>query len=187
MALNIRTYGDPVLRQASSPVAQVTDALRELADGMLETMAEANGLGLAAQQVGRTEALCVIHVPAELDVGAEGERLNPDVEMPLVLFNPEIVERSEEMQTGDEGCLSFPGIYASVERHWAVIVRHLDRHGETREIRVEGLLSRAIQHELDHLKGVLLCDRMSQVKRMALSGKLKRLRRDTKQELASIR
>lgn len=146
---------------------------------MLETMYAEEGVGLAAEQVGRTESVCVVDVPAAADKDEKGERLNPDVPMPLVLINPKIVEASDETATAEEGCLSFPGIYAPIARPAGVRVRFLDRDGKQREYPLKGLVGRAVQHEMDHLAGVLIVDRMSPVKKIALSGRLKRLRKDT--------
>ena len=184
MSFEIVTFGDPVLRVRSSPVSRVTIEFKHLVDGMLETMHQAEGLGLAAQQVGRTDSLCVIHLPSELDVAEEGgPRLNPDIEMPLIMFNPKIVSRGSELVRRDEGCLSFPGIHTAVQRVAELEVAFVDWKGELKTLRCRGLLARAVQHELDHLAGVLLVDRMSPVKKISLSGKLKRLREETEERL----
>ena len=186
--LAIQNYGAPVLREKAREVESVTPELRKLAKDMVFTMHRANGVGLAAQQVGRTEAVCVIDVPAEYDVeerGKGGARLNPDVEMPLVLFNPRIVEASEdEVRSEDEGCLSFPGINGSVERPWRVRVAYLDVEGKEREVALQGYVARAAQHEIDHLNGTLFVDRFNYVKRLAVRGKLKKLKEETLEELA---
>ena len=186
--LAIQNYGAPVLREKAREVESVTPELRKLAKDMVFTMHRANGVGLAAQQVGRTEAVCVIDVPAEYDVeerGKGGARLNPDVEMPLVLFNPRIVAASEdEVRSEDEGCLSFPGINGSVERPWRVKVAYLDVEGKEREVALQGYVARAAQHEIDHLNGTLFVDRFNYVKRLAVRGKLKKLKEETLEELA---
>jgi len=184
MSFEIVTFGDPVLRIRSSPVSRVTTEFKRLADGMMETMFEAEGVGLAAQQVGRTDSLCVIHIPPELDVEEEGgSRLNPDVEMPLIMFNPKIVLRGGEVTRRDEGCLSFPGIHTAVQRVREVDVAYVDWKGELITLHCRGLLARAVQHELDHLDGVLLVDRMSPVKKISMAGKLKSLRQETEERL----
>lgn len=184
MKLKIRTYGDPVLRQKAQSVTALTDALRQLADDMLETMYAVRGLGLAAQQVGETCALCVVDVPPALDVEEEnGPRLNPDVNMPLILFNPVIRTESAEKITCEEGCLSFPDIQTPIRRASEVVVGFMDRDGREREVKVRGWVARAIQHELDHLQGILMVDRMSPVKKISLSGQLKRLKKETLAEL----
>ncbi|MEI8351764.1 MAG: peptide deformylase [bacterium] len=178
MSFEIVTFGDPVLRVRSSPVSRVTIEFKHLVEGMLETMHQAEGLGLAAQQVGRTDSLCVIHLPSELDVAEEGGgRLNPDIEMPLILFNPKIISRSSAVVRRDEGCLSFPGIHTAVQRADELDVVFVNWKGESKTLHCRGLLARAVQHELEHLDGVLLVDRKSTIKKISMSGKLKRLRK----------
>ncbi len=177
MEYEILTYGNKLLRCKSTPVEEVTDEIRVLAQDMLKTMYASDGLGLAAEQVGRDEAICVIDIPPMRDEETGTPmRENPDVRMPLVLVNPRIIERDGE-QVGSEGCLSFPGIFVSVKRAEAVTVEFLDMENEPRSVHATGLLARAIQHELDHLDGVLLVDRMSPVQKVAVAGKLKKLRK----------
>lgn len=180
MALELVTYGDPVLRVRATPVDRVTPDWKRLVDGMMETMYTHSGVGLAAQQVGQTIAVCVIDIPPDLDVDKEGGvRLHPDLPMPLVMFNPEIVARTKALERADEGCLSFPGIHTGVQRSPELTVAFTDWKGERRTLSCRGLLARAVQHELDHLNGVLLVDRMSSVKKISLAGALKRLREET--------
>ena len=184
MKLKIRTYGDPILRKRAQPVAGVTDDLRRLADDLLETMYAACGLGLAAQQVGETCALCVIDIPEAMDVEEEkGPRLNPEVSMPLILFNPIIRLERPKKKSSDEGCLSFPDIHCPVRRAVEVTLAYTDREGRVGELTAKGLLARAIQHELDHLAGVLLVDRMSPIKKISLAGQLKKLKKETLDDL----
>ena len=183
MSLPICTYGNPVLREKAVEVKEVDDSIRSLAEEMLATMHWERGLGLAAEQVGRTERMCVIDIPPESDVGENDERDNPDVEMPLVLVNPRITGHTDEVQNGQEGCLSFPDIFAHVERWYEVDVEYTDLDGNRKTVHGKGLLARALQHELDHLDAVLLVDRMSHVKKVAIGGKLKRLAKKTKQAL----
>jgi peptide deformylase len=152
--LDIRVLGDPILRQETVPVTEVTDELRRLIDGMFETMYAAKGIGLAAPQVGRTERLTVIDVDEE----------------PLVLINPEIVLAEGKIK-GEEGCLSIPEIYGDVERAGRVVVRALDRDGKQFEIEGEELLSRCLQHEIDHLHGKLFIDYLSVLKRRSAMSK----------------
>lgn len=174
MAVNpIVKFGHAVLREKATPVAVVDDGIRELVADMLASMYAENGVGLAAEQIGRTEAICVIDVPAEQACG---------VKMPLVLINPEIIESAGE-QVGQEGCLSFPDIYINVKRAQCVKATYLDVEGREQTVDATGLLSRAIQHELDHLNGVLLVDRMSPVQKVANAGKLKRLKRSAKRDV----
>ena len=188
MSFEIVTFGDPVLRVRATPVPRVTTEYKQLVDGMMETMHIAEGVGLAAQQVGRTVSLCVIDIPPELDVEDEGgARLNPDIQMPLVMFNPKIVSRGGVETRRDEGCLSFPGIHTAVQRTAEVEVAFVDWKGELRTLRCRGLLARAVQHVLDHLDGVLLVDRMSPVKKISLAGKLKRLREETEERRLELK
>lgn len=148
--LPIRVLGDPVLRERTRPVGAVTDELRALVGDMLETMYAAEGIGLAAPQVGRTERVTVV------DLG-EGDG-------PLVLVNPEIVSRAGS-ERGEEGCLSIPEIFGDVDRATDVVVRALDRDGAPIEVAATGLLARCILHEVDHLDGRLFIDYLSPIKR----------------------
>lgn len=180
MSLPICTYGNPVLRKKAVEVKEITGEIHELAKDMLETMYEEHGVGLAAEQVGSTHRIFVIDIPADSDMEDDGTRENPDVAMPLVLINPQVTGHTEDIQVGPEGCLSFPDIFANVERWYEVDAEYTDLEGKVRQVHAKGLLARAIQHELDHLDGILLVDRMSSVKKVALSGKLKRLVKETK-------
>ena len=155
--LDIRVLGDPILRQSTVPVQQITDDLRTLVADMFETMHHARGIGLAAPQVGRTERLAVIEI--------EGE--------PLVVINPEIVETSSGKAKAEEGCLSIPDIYADVERPKDVVVRAMNLEGDTYEIQANELLARCLQHEIDHLDGKLFLDYLSVLKRTAALTKWK--------------
>lgn len=145
---------DPVLRQVSAPVEAVSDELRRLADDMLETMYDAPGIGLAAIQVGVPRRLLVI------DLAREGEDPKPQV-----FINPEILSFSETRSVYEEGCLSIPDYYAEVERPAQIRVSHLDRDGKQLEVEAEGLLATCLQHEIDHLNGVLFIDHISRLKR----------------------
>ena len=163
MALRpIRTYPDPVLAVPTQPVAAIDAEVRELVRDMAETMYAAPGIGLAANQVGVGRRVAVI------DPG------DPKVHQGLiVLINPEIVEREGQI-VWEEGCLSLPGVYEDVERAESVAVRALDLDGRERTIRAQGLLAVAIQHEIDHLDGVLLLDHFSSLKRNLLKRRLRR-------------
>ena len=184
MSFEIVTFGDPILRSRAKPVVRVTSEYKHLVDGMMEAMHAAEGIGLAAQQVAQTVSVCVIDIPAELDVEEEGgPPLNPGIPMPLVMFNPKILSKGGAMTRRDEGCLSFPGIHSAVQRSVEVEVAFVDWKGELKTLRCRGLLARAVQHELDHLDGVLLVDRISPVKKISMAGKLKRLREETEERL----
>ena len=183
MILPILEYGDPILRAKGKPIDNIDDRIRELAANMIETMHAANGVGLAAQQVGEALQLTVLDVslvedrPSTLKVdGKDGE---PKTAMPLVLINPEI-ELHGAAEPGVEGCLSFPEITGDIERANTVIVRAQTLEGGTIEIEASGFLARAIQHEGDHLNGILFIDRMNSAAKAALSSRLKRLQKETR-------
>ena len=156
----IRVFGDPVLRKMCRPVEQVDAEIRQLVDDLIETMYEADGIGLAAPQVG---------VPLRAFVYDVRE----DNVLPGVLINPEIVERAGVVKE-EEGCLSIPGLSELVERAARVVVRGLDAGGEAVEMEADGLFSRCLQHECDHLDGVLFIDRLSPLKRKMLLRKWKK-------------
>jgi peptide deformylase len=179
----IITYGNPALRKKATPIKSVDAAIRKLAKDMLDTMYASKGVGLAAQQVGRTEAICVIDVPPQRVEGSPGSAsaANDEVPMPLIMINPQI-EATVGLQTGDEGCLSFPEIFVRIKRAEEVTVSFLNLHNKAETARLMGLAARAVQHELDHLKGVLLVDRMSVVQKIGVAGKLKRLKKQAAAE-----
>lgn len=183
MSLPICTYGNPILRSKAVEVMAVNDDIRALAEEMFETMYAEKGVGLAAEQVGRTERMFVVDIPPDGDVGDDGQRENPGMDLKIVFINPKIVGRSDSVQVGPEGCLSFPDIFANVERAYEVDAEYIDLDGMPQRIHAKGLLARAIQHELDHLDGILLVDRMSHVKKVSMTGKLKRLVKETKKKL----
>jgi peptide deformylase len=158
--LKIYTYPDEVLKKKAQPVKVVDDDMKKLIDDMAETMYTAPGVGLAANQVGVLKRVVVIDV--EYTDGA------PHL---FAFVNPEIVERSGKC-ISEEGCLSLPGINEEVERAEKVVVRALDRNGDSFELTAEGFLAAAVQHELDHLDGVVLLDRLSFLKRRMLSREL---------------
>jgi peptide deformylase len=183
MILQILEYGDPVLRAKGKPVENIDDRIRELAANMVETMHAANGVGLAAQQIGEALQLTVLDVslvqdrPSSLKV--DGKEIDPNTAMPLVLINPEI-ELCGETEVGAEGCLSFPEITGEIERAKSVIVRAETLEGDIIEMEASGFLARAIQHEGDHLNGILFIDRMNSAAKAALSSRLRRLQKETR-------
>ena len=174
MLLEIVKYGSGVLRETALPVAAVTPALVKTAEDMLETMYKAKGVGLAAQQVGRTEAMCVIDVPASCEDDEATKAFNSAVAMPLVMFNPVIVAK-EGSQDGKEGCLSFPNMSAPLERAAQVTCQYTDLSGRPQIITARGFLARAIQHETDHLAGVLYVDLLDDAERKRLAARLEKL------------
>ena len=183
MILPILEYGDPILRAKGKPIDNIDDRIRELAANMIETMHAANGVGLAAQQVGEALQLTVLDVsviedrPSTLKV--DGKDIDPKAAMPLVLINPEI-KLHDATEMGVEGCLSFPEVTGDIERAKSVIVRAQTLEGSTIEIETSGFLARAIQHEGDHLNGILFIDRMNSAAKAALSSRLKRLQKETR-------
>ena len=162
---------DPRLRTISKPVDTVDDELRTLIADMFETMYEAPGIGLAAVQVGVPKRLLVIDLQEEDD--AEGK----PIRTPRVFINPELFDPSEEQTIYNEGCLSVPDQYAEVERPAAVHARWLDEKGARHEERIEGLLAICLQHEMDHLEGILFIDHLSRLKREMVLKKLEKARR----------
>lgn len=145
---------DPLLRQKSMPIERVDQDVRKLADDMLETMYDAPGIGLAAIQIGIDRRMLVI------DLSKEDEERKP-----LVVINPEILSSSDERSTYEEGCLSIPDYYAEVERPARITLKYLDREGREQQIEADGLLATCLQHEIDHLNGVLFIDHISRLKR----------------------
>ncbi|HEV2573370.1 MAG TPA: peptide deformylase [Beijerinckiaceae bacterium] len=152
---------DTRLRAVSAPVTAVDDGVRTLLDDMLETMYDAPGIGLAAIQIAVPKRVIVVDVAKREEEGEE----NPEKKNPIFLINPEIVLASEETSIYEEGCLSIPEFYAEVERPARVRVRYLDRMGITQELDADGLLATCLQHEIDHLNGVLFIDHISRLKR----------------------
>lgn len=173
-------FGDQVLRAVGARVEQLNEDVQRLVADMLETMRHADGVGLAAQQVGVALQVAVVDVsdaenrPSRMWIG--GEEVNPVLHMPLVLINPELT-LSPEKEVGQEGCLSFPKMTADIVRSARVRCRAINHQGVQLDFESEGLLARAVQHEVDHLNGVLFIDRMNSAAKASLAGKLKRLAR----------
>jgi len=186
MILEVVKYGHPVLRQKGARLEKITAQIKELIADMLETMHSAKGVGLAAQQVGRALQLTVLDVRAATDRPSTFHRDGKEVEigevMPLILINPEVKPIGESV-AGSEGCLSFPEIYAEISRPAEAEVRAMNEKGEEIEFRCGGLLARAIQHEWDHLQGILYIDRMARVDKDELKSQLDELQARTKAEL----
>ncbi len=183
MVLEIVKYGNPVLRAKGLEVSDGDERARKLADDMLETMRAANGVGLAAQQIGVPIQLAVIDVsgvedrPSEMIIG--GKSVEIAAFMPLILLNP-VIELGKDTEEGSEGCLSFPEISGDIVRSSSVKVKARKLDGSAIEFEARGLLSRAVQHEVDHLNGILFIDRMNSAVRTGLAGKLKRLQRQSR-------
>jgi peptide deformylase len=170
--LEILTLPDPILRQQSAAVGTVTDATRRFMDELLATMYVAPGIGLAAIQVGEPVRIITIDVSRE-----------EDARTPLFLINPEIVWRSEDERSSyEEGCLSIPDYYAEVERPARVKVRYVDYFGKAQEIDADGLLATCVQHEVDHLNGVLFIDYLSKLKRDLVVRKFTKIAREKERQ-----
>ena len=188
MILEVVKYGHPVLRQKGVRIEKITPEIKKLIADMFETMRASHGIGLAAQQIGRALQLTVIDVREAKDrpswLQLDGQPADVNELMPLVLINPEL-KPGGEPATGGEGCLSFPEIFAEIIRPESVEVKALNEKGEPIEFRCGGLLSRAIQHEADHLNGILFIDRMSRKTKEELQPELDELQAQTKAELES--
>jgi peptide deformylase len=183
MILEIVKYGTPVLREKGRLVKEVDDKVKDLAENMIETMRAANGVGLAAQQVGVPIQLTVIDVAGIEDrpsaMWIDEKEVPLEEHMPLILLNP-VLKLSEEKEVGNEGCLSFPDVTAEITRSTGVRCTAQLLDGTKIEFDAAGLLARALQHETDHLNGVLFIDRMNAATKASLAGKLKRLQKETR-------
>lgn len=166
----------PILKQKAKPVPEVTDEIRQFLDDMLETMYNAPGIGLAANQVGDLRRLVVMDC-----VGKDDEEEAPE---PVQMINPEIIAESEELAPYEEGCLSIPEQYAEVIRPAAVTVRYMDTDGKTVTRETNGLLATCIQHEIDHLDGVLFTDHLSSLKRNMILRKSAKIKKDMEKAAA---
>ena len=169
----IRLYGDPVLRQRSEPVDEIDDTVEDLMTGLADTVDDADGLGLAAPQVGVLKRVIVVVEP-----GGNGERKHH------VVVNPEIVSACGE-DDNEEGCLSIPGVFAKVKRPQSIALKGLDPSGREVSIEAKGLMARAFAHEIDHLDGILFTDRISMVKRSLLKRKLNEIKKQAREMLKS--
>lgn len=168
MIYEIKKYGEQCLAKESVPVEKITDEILEILDNMMETMHDANGVGLAAPQVGINKRFFVI------DIGDGVERK---------IINPEILEYSDEISETDEGCLSVPGIYRKVKRAFEIKVKYMNEKGENIEETMSGFLAKAFQHEFDHLSGTLFIERISPLSKKMIAQKLKHLKRETEKEI----
>jgi len=186
MVLNVVRFGTPVLRKKGARIESITAPIKSLIEDMFETMHAYKGIGLAAQQVGVAVQLTVIDIrgvtdrPSSLEL--EGKPADPNQLMPLVLINPE-VKPAGEPEAGPEGCLSFPEIYADILRPSVVDVKALDADGRPIRFRCGGLLARAVQHEIDHLQGILFIDRMDRKTKESIREDLEALQQETRATL----
>jgi peptide deformylase len=176
MILPLVILPDPLLRQVSEPVERIDDQVRRFADDMLETMYDAPGIGLAAIQVGEARRMLTIDLSKEDEPKA-----------PQVFINPKIVATGEDLSVYEEGCLSIPDYYAEVERPEKITVQYLDLSGKEQVIEADGLLATCLQHEIDHLNGVLFIDLISKLKRDMVVKKFKKLTKGREPSVATSR
>ena len=162
---------DPILRKKSDAIEKVDDELRKLMDEMLETMYEAPGIGLAAVQIGILKRLIVIDISKE-------EKKNP-----IFLINPEIITKSKNKSVYEEGCLSLPGQFAEIERPAECLIKYLDYQGKQKELKATGLMATCVQHEIDHLNGVLFIDYLSKLKKDMIIKKLQKKKKEFKKNI----
>jgi len=182
--LEIRFYGDPVLREKAQPIAEVTDEIRRLAADMADTMYEAPGVGLAANQVGVLKQILVVDASDREERKRGQKRAPAETRNPEFFLNPEILEESDEDDVYNEGCLSIPEVEADVYRPVRVRARWVSLDGEECEEWIEGFRARVFQHEVDHLNGVLFTDRLGLLAKTRVAGRLRRLREETEARLA---
>jgi len=185
MVLPIVNYNDPVLRQKGVPVAEFGPELTQLAQDMIETMHEASGIGLAAQQIGQARQFCVVDLSQtsrEFDWNLDGAPTPLDLIMPMALANPKIEFLAGEDTVYEEGCLSFPAITGDVVRPDQIRVTYQDLSGAPHTLVCNGLFGRCIQHEVDHLNGVLFIDRMAKKVRQGIDDEVKELARQTREQ-----
>ena len=186
MILSVLKYGHPILRQRGAKIDRATPEILTLIENMKETMRVAKGIGLAAQQVGAALQLAVVDVrgiedrPSTLYI--QGDEVEPSDHMPMVLINPQVLPVGEPVAAG-EGCLSFPEIFSQITRPQSVDVKATNEKGDRVHFRCGGLLARAIQHEVDHLNGILFIDRMGVLQKKELKAELDELQAATKAEL----
>jgi peptide deformylase len=184
MSLKLRYFGDPVLRQSGRKIEKFDDQLATLSQEMIEVMRESDGIGLAAQQIGIAEQFCVMDVPEHPDYPIlcvlDGKALSPSLLMPMSLANPVVSPLPSDEYYYEEGCLSFPGINADVARPEKISVSYQDMDGIAHTLECDGLLARCIQHEVDHLNGVLFIDRMEKETYAEIKKEVQSLKKETK-------
>jgi peptide deformylase len=185
MVRKIVRYPEPVLRAKCRPVTEVTSEIRALAADMLETMREANGVGLAAPQVAVDVQLAVIDVSHNPDcitfMKINGEKVEMPQHMPIVFMNPQL-DLGKDKEIGEEGCLSFPRLRGDIRRSSDIKVTYTDLDGKTVTVETDGLLARAFQHEIDHLNGILFIDRLNAVAKVGMKRKLARLMQEWEED-----
>ena len=192
MSLRITEFGEAVLREKGTPITEFDAELEQLSKDMIETMYAAEGIGLAAQQIGKAIQMCVIDVnfkdrPPEYAYCLDGNTPPLDLIMPMVLINPDLKLLEGETEDYEEGCLSFPDIRGNVSRPVDIEVSFQDLKGDSHTLKAGGILARVIQHEVDHLNGVLFIDRMQRTIVQRLEKKLKRLKRNTRDKVKALK
>lgn len=191
MLQRLTKYGEKVLKETAERIDAFDDSVKSLARDLTETLYAENGLGLAAPQIGVSKRMFVIdmrkraNADISCDFTIDGKTLPLDIAMPLVAINPEVEEIGEYVTIAEEGCLSFPEIFAEVERSDMVKMRYIDIDGAPHELVCEGLFSRCVQHESDHLDGICFIDRMRSKELFKIDGKLRKLRKQTREFLKS--
>ncbi|WFB36784.1 peptide deformylase [Kiritimatiellota bacterium B12222] len=178
MNLPLCYYGNPILREKAQPVTTFDAELEKLGKDMIATMREEAGIGLAGPQIGKSLRIFTMEVPLDMDEDEAGIPHNLGLESPLVVVNPEIEEMGDLDEEMEEGCLSIPDVRGKVIRSFAIKLRYQDVKGEKKELELKGLAARCVQHEFDHLNGVLFIDYLSSVKKMSIKGKLKRIKQN---------
>ena len=186
MTRRLTKFGEPVLKKKAAEVEVFDESLKELASDLVDTLYEENGLGLAAPQIDSSKRIFAIDmrrrsddsVPCEFTI--DGKSLPLDIAMPLIAVNPEVEEIGDYVEIAEEGCLSFPGVFAEVERSAMVKMRYFDTDGIGHELVCEGLFARCVQHENDHLSGICFVDHLSQKQLFKIEPKLKKIKRQTR-------
>ncbi len=189
MSLKIVQFNEPILRKKGARVASFDVALSQLAEAMIEAMHDAEGIGLAAQQIGQAIQLCVVDlrpVDSKFDWEYDGAKPPLELFMPLSLVNPEVTAVPEPETVYEEGCLSFPQIRGDVVRPDRITVKFKDASGHAHVLKCTGLLSRCIQHEVDHLNGILYIDRMDEETLLSIDAELKALKKRTREALKKV-
>lgn len=176
MLLPLCYYGNPILRQPAAPVTAFDASLRQLAQDMIDTMRAENGIGLAGPQIGQPLRIFVMEIPPDMDLDDRDQPANPGLTYPLVVVNPRISNPDPRTDTLEEGCLSIPDIRGNVTRPLSLSLDYQDLEGTPRTLSLSHLAARCVLHETDHLDGILFLDRLSQVKRLAIKGKLRKLK-----------
>jgi len=184
--LQIVHFGHPILRKQGEPVTKFDASLKKLAGDMIETMHDAEGIGLAAQQVNLALQFCVVDLRGgewTYDYSFNGSKPPLDLVMPLVLVNPTVTAQPGTVTTESEGCLSFPEIHGDIDRPDRIEVRYQDLDGGIHHLACNGIFSRCIQHEVDHLNGILFIDRMQRKSLLAIDGEIRQLKKETRRQL----